>query len=397
MKNTNKAVISNKKTIQVCHSHQQWLNLTENWLYNQVVYLPPNINNAVLCDRRLNSETFSIPYIYSFSEVPKWRYFWDKGLRKLGFRNYLGYFKEIAQKLDVDIIHSHFGPRAWENLSIVKHCDAKHLVTFYGLDVNYLPRQNPEWLDRYQKVFQEIDGVLCEGSYMARCIVKMGCPKEKIRVHHLGVVLDKIPFRPRNWIPGETLNILIVASFREKKGIQFAIKALGEFQHKQDIKITIIGDSSSDVRSQEEKRKILSLIDDYKLTEKVNFLGFQPHDVLMAEAYKNHIFLSPSVTAENGDTEGGAPVSIIEMIASGMPVVSTEHCDIPEVAFNRCRSFLAKERDVDGLVTHLTWLVKNLEQWSEVLLEGRRYIEDEYDAKVQGKRLGNIYIDLLNR
>ncbi len=45
---------------------------------------------------------------------------------------------------------------------------------------------------------------------------------------------------------------------------------------------------------------------------------------------RHHLFLSPSVTAPDGDSEGGAPVSIIEAAATGMPVVSTTHCDIPQ-------------------------------------------------------------------
>jgi len=74
-------------------------------------------------------------------------------------------------------------------------------------------------------------------------------------------------------------------------------------------------------------------------------LGFQPHAILFEEAYKNHIFLSPSVTALDGDTEGGAPVTIIEMAATGMPIISTKHCDIPEVIKDGVTGFLANERD----------------------------------------------------
>ena len=44
--------------------------------------------------------------------------------------------------------------------------------------------------------------------------------------------------------------------------------------------------------------------------------------------------LSRTATRASGDTEGGAPMSIFEAQASGMPVVSTLHADIPEVVLH---------------------------------------------------------------
>ena len=97
----------------------------------------------------------------------------------------------------------------------------------------------------------------------------------------------------------------------------------------------------------------MAMIEKYNLRSKVRLLGYQPFSVMLEEAYGHHIFLSPSVTASDGDTEGGAPVGIIEMTASGMPVISTTHCDIPEVIQNGVTGLLAEERDVEGLIDNV--------------------------------------------
>ena len=47
------------------------------------------------------------------------------------------------------------------------------------------------------------------------------------------------------------------------------------------------------------------------------------------------------------------------MIATGMPIVSTRHCDIPEVVHYGTGDWLVEERDVTGLVERLRWLVDN--------------------------------------
>ena len=111
------------------------------------------------------------------------------------------------------------------------------------------------------------------------------------------------------------LRVLIAGSFREKKGIPYALEALGRLQQEIPLEITIIGDASE--RGEAEKLQILDTIKTHNLWPKTRMLGYQPHAILLEEAYRHHIFLSPSVTASDGDTEGGLPVSIIEMAATG--------------------------------------------------------------------------------
>jgi colanic acid/amylovoran biosynthesis glycosyltransferase len=230
---------------------------------------------------------------------------------------------------------------------------------------------------------------------MARCISELGCPEEKIKVHHLGVSVDEIPFKPRCWRSGEVLRVLIAATFREKKGIPYALQALGRLSENIQLEITLIGDAHTEQRSQQEKRKILQTVEYLGLQQKIRMLGYQPYQVFLEEAYKHHIFLSPSITATDGDTEGGAPISIIEMMASGMPVISTFHCDIPEIVHHRVSGLLAGEGDVEGLVEHLEWFTGHPNEWGKMLEEGRKHVESEYDARNQGRRLAKIYQELI--
>jgi colanic acid/amylovoran biosynthesis glycosyltransferase len=232
---------------------------------------------------------------------------------------------------------------------------------------------------------------------MGECLVKLGCPREKVIVHHLGVKVDTITYQPRTWDSNQPLRILMAASFVEKKGITYGLEALGRLQKEIPLEITIIGDASvsnpknRQSQSQLEKEKILATIEKHQLGDKVRLLGYQPYSVFFREAYQHHIFLSPSVTASDGDTEGGAPVSIIEMAATGMPIVSTTHCDIPEVIKHQITGLLAPERDIDALVEHLRWYINNPTVWLSMLEAGRKHIETEYDSRIQGQKLAQIY------
>jgi colanic acid/amylovoran biosynthesis glycosyltransferase len=377
----------------VLHSAYQWLPITQSWLYNQILYLPASIKSHVACEETCNLEQFPTQNLHSLSQEARWRWVLEKFFRKVEIWRALPFLGRQVKHCQAQLLHSHFGNYGWANLAIAQKYQLKHLVTFYGLDVNQLPQQDSRWRSRYQDMFRQIDRVLCEGPHMAQCIVQLGCPAEKVSVHHLGVDFEKLPFQPREWQVGEPLRILMAASFREKKGLTYALEALGQLNADVTLDITLIGDSGSDIESQQEKQRILEIIGQYNL--KVRLLGYQPHDIFIKEAFQNHLFLSPSVTARDGDTEGGAPVSIIEAAASGMPVISTNHCDIPEVLKPYPVALFAQERNVEDLVRILKWWVGHSKDWQGVLSTTRTYIETEFDAKIQGQKLGAIYRDVM--
>ncbi len=385
--------------IKVIQSSPVWLPQTQTWMYNQTKYLPENIESHIVCDRTENLDQFYLPNIHVIPEKSLLNRYGCSGLKGAKSLARLFWLWIMCWKIKPGIVHSHFGTTGWFDSLVVRLTRAKHVVTFYGLDVNMVPVQDPRWKSRYKALFKSADLFLCEGPHMAQCLINMGCPQDKVKVQHLGVEVKKIPFKPRKWKPGEPLRVLIAASFREKKGIPYAIEALGRLQNEVDLEvdleITIIGDATPAERCLKEKELILNMIEKHQMKHIVRMLGYQPYKVLFEEAYKHHIFLSPSVTAKGGDTEGGAPVTIIEMAASGMPIISTTHCDIPEVIEDGVTGLLAPERDVGGLVSHMRWLLKNPNSWEAVLIAGRKKIKREFNVRAQAERLGMLYRNLL--
>jgi len=381
--------------LRVVHSRPIWLAQTETWLFNQVRYLEPDIEAHVVCSATENLDQFSVENIHCIGKPSLMEEKYESLLQRLGVRDYRGKLFRTIKSLKPNIVHSHFGDEAWRKMELVKRLGVRHVVTFYGYDVNRLPSVEPIWFERYKELFRHVDLVLCEGPHMARCIERLGCDPIKVRVHHLGISVGDIFYRPRQWVPGTALRVLIAASFKEKKGIPYALEALGQLKEEIPLQITVIGDASAEERSQNEKRHIQEVVNRYNLSPCIRFLGYQPHVTLLEEAYTHHVFLSPSVTAVDGDTEGGAPVSIIEMAASGMPIVSSFHCDIPEVIKDGETGLLAGERRVSELREKILWLVHNRDSWRQMLDNGRKHIEDQFDARVQGEVLSRTYRKLV--
>lgn len=360
-----------------------------NWIYTQIKYLQDFVP-IILADDKSKLEGCP-EYPITSIENPIHRSF-IRYLRIIGVRIFPSEVDTVIREQRPKLVHSHFGDRGWYDLPLVEKYHLKQVVTFYGYDLSLLPVKRPIWKNRYKQLFQRADLFLCEGPFMAKSLIDLGCPPEKVQVQSLGIDLEDIAFKPRRIINNGKIKILIVGRFIEKKGIPYALEAVGkikdQFHH---LEVTIIGDSTGTRREEIEKARIFKAIHDHGLEKVTRNLGFQPFDVMIDLAYKHHIFLSPSVRASDGDAEGGVPVTIIEMLASGMPVISTDHCDIPGVVTDGVSGFLAPERDADSLADHLAWIIEHQDKWEEMAQAGRSHIEKNFNAKIQGEKLMEIY------
>jgi len=369
-----------------------YLPITETWIYSQIINLK-RYQPVIYAHKTENLDIYPTENIKSLklkdSLVDPYTFF------NLGWNKLFNFYPYFAYSLRIDkpdLAHAHFGPSGYDLLKLKSMFKFPLITTFYGYDLSMLTHEYPEWKLKYKKLFQQGEHFLVEGPHMKACLVELGCPEEKITVQHLGVDLNRIKFMSRKPEENGKTRVLISGSFREKKGIPYAIEAFGRIRQKNNnLQLTIIGDSRGSRNEEQEKQKILDMIHRYNLEECINMLGYQPYPVFLEELYKHHIFLSPSVHASDGDTEGGAPVSIIEASASGMPVLSTMHCDIPQVVIDGESGFLVPERDVTALAERLEYLVSNPDTWKQMGQKGREHIEKNYDVTKQVEKLEIIY------
>lgn len=385
----------------VLHSVYRYLPLTETWIYGQIKAVS-RFRQAVIAVGREEPERFPIeplvalsdhgllrPFTRSFQALSRVSSLQHKRYDRLlsGFYRYAWPILATTelQAWAPRVIHAHFGDQATRSLGLKAATAAPMVTTFYGYDLA-LARE-PFWRRQYARLFQQGELFLVEGRAMARKLAAIGCPPSKIRVQHLGVDLSRIPFKPR--APESPCRILISASFREKKGIPQALQAYAKVlaEHPGKLKLTVLGDGPL-------RDSIHALARELGLFDSIRWLGYQPHAVFLEEARRHHVFLHPSITASDGDTEGGAPVSILEAQASGLPVIATQHADIPEVTCPDSAE-LVPERDIDALAAALARVALQPQRWAAMGEAGRRHVEAEYDARQQGLRLEALYESLI--
>ena len=377
----------------VAHSVRSYLFRTGSWIYAQISNLK-KYQPLVITTRKRNLNIFPVEKIYSLSDLNGLNRFFQRQYAKLT-NFYYPFFLKVLKENQVLLLHSHFGNRGYFDLALKQRLKIPQVTTFYGHDVSLLP-QEERWRKRFKVFFEQGDLILAEGNYMKKTLLEMGCPDSKVRVQHLGIDCEKIPFIPRKMVDGQKVKILIAGTFREKKGITYALEAFARLVPKyKNIEVTLIGDAGRSQREINYKNEITTIIDSRNIADKVNYLGFLPYPAFIEEAKNNHIFLSPSIHPSDGETEGGAPVALIEMSAYGMPIVSTFHCDIPEVVIDGESGFLVKEKDTNGLAERLEHLITHPELWESMGRTGRKHIEEEFNIVTQAAKLETFYDSLL--
>jgi colanic acid/amylovoran biosynthesis glycosyltransferase len=382
--------------IRVGHYHPVWLPKTMTWLFRQILELEVYCKNSVYTERTENVDLFPFDTLYTFENEPYITRVSNRLRKRMGKSAGLESMMSRITSDKIDLLHSHFGHVGITGTKMANELGIPSIVTFYGMDLFQIPRRYPALGAQYSGMFKQASLILCEGDQMAESVVAMGADRSKVIVHPLGIELDTISHSQHNWKHGEPLKVLISASFRPKKGIPLGLKALAELSKAYHIEITIIGDSGLDQASILEKDAIFKTVKEYELEDITKFLGYKSHSELLEIAQSHHIFLQPSLHAEDGDCEGGVPVSLIELAALGLQVVSTYHCDIPSVIEHGKSGWLAPERNIEELVKVLFEAVENHESWADISLNVRKHIETKYDAKKQALALYDLYSGVLN-
>ena len=377
----------------VAHAVQCYLGLSETFIYSVLRNLQ-DIRPVVVTESTENLDAFPFEPVYTTSSIKRFSWWWlVNGLRyRLGNRDeffeHMMYMRHVIRKQDARVIHAHFGPMGVKMLPIKRQMGIPLVTTFYGYDMSELPRQ-PEWRDAYARLFSEGDLFLVEGPHMRMQLARLGCPEHRIQIQHIGVDIPHLQFRERHLDPGQKAIVLFCGRFTEKKGLIYALQAVVQVvQRHPNLEFRIIGDG-------EDRPSLEQFISEHNLEHTVRLLGFQPHHVFIEQLADAHIFIQPSVTASNGDTEGGAPTVLLEAQACGVPILATRHADIPEVVRDGESGILVPERDADALAEQLFALLEHSGGWPQMGQRGRQHIETEHDIRTLAADLEQRYDRLI--
>lgn len=343
--------------------------------------------NIEQCDKGLiyikpfNSNVF-LRCLIGFSKRPvSSSYLLSLRLRKKVHMQTLTAYLQLKEEPDIMI--THFGNNYPISTQLKKYIlkDAINIVVFHGHDVTSYIEKNG-W-NKYRKVEDYIDYAICVNKHFAESI-KQNTNIKNVKCLYLGTDLPEVVRVDHNQ---NEVQILFVGRLVEKKGLVYLLLACKLLMDRGfDFKLHIVGDGPL-------KNDIQSEIMASGIDENTVLYGAKDHNFIMDLMAKCDIFVLPSITAENKDSEG-LPVVLMEAMNAGMIVVSTYHSGIPELVKDGENGFLIREGDFIEL-SRLIRLASEMSdnEKSKMIMAAKELVRMQHDKTIQVNKL----IDLVQK
>ncbi len=296
---------------------------------------------------------------------------------KLYYIKTLRFLRSYIKENNISHVHVHFANLGYLYLGL-KSRDLRYAVSFYGYDYESLSYENNKWTKAYKSLFSEADLFFCEGEHGAQRLIHLGCDKEKVRVQKLGVRKEHIQFLKRKK-KKNSLKLIQIASFAEKKGQIHSVNAIKNIcKECPNISLSFYGN----IRDSAYYRTVIDLIAQHGLEEHILGHDYLDYTKLHETLANFDVFIHPSCYAHNRDCEGGAPTILLDAQATGMPIISTMHCDIPNTVLHGKTGLLSEEKNLDQLSEHIKQFYKmDEEEYNAFSYSATAYIEENYDIQ----------------
>lgn len=207
-------------------------------------------------------------------------------------------------------------------------------------------------------------------------------PRSRIHVVPNGV--DTAIFHPRERAEtraalglGPEPIVLALGRLNREKGHHTALAALAELDP--PARLVIVGDG-------EDRGRLEKLAGSLGVADRVTFAGGQPPDTVARYLAASDAFVFPT------ERDEGAPMVLVEAMASGVPVVATNIEQIAEVVDRDGENgFLVRTADVAGTVAALRTIISDPERGRVVGERGRERVLADYTLERMIERCVEVY------
>jgi glycosyltransferase involved in cell wall biosynthesis len=301
---------------------------------------------------------------------------------RLSFFQIKNRFREILRKFKPDIVHTH---RLKENiLGYLSSRNAGRVIplvcTQHGLDEPQLrlkwklmSRANLYILSRY---FSSI--VAVSEDMRVNLLEKYRFPKEKLVVIHNGTeIQDRIRLDRGN----HPFTIGSAGRFFPVKDYPFFVEVAAEVnRYAKDVRFELAGEGP-------EFERITERIQRYGLQDVFRLKGFMEN---MSEFYNGlDLYINTSI-------HEGLPMSVLEAMSHGLPVVASKEGGIKEVVGDGLHGFLIEGRDPERFAQKCLAIYRDRTLRQSMGTASREKIAMEYSKKTMAGKYFELYAKILS-
>ena len=285
----------------------------------------------------------------------------------------------------IDIVHIHFSGKMsfyrklvifvyvrLRQIKVIVHLHSGGFKSFYNTGPWYRKK-----LIKY--MFDHSDAVFVLSSGWSEFV---GSLTENRSIHIISNGASVVKFNPnRKKEESQDVLILFMGKLSVNKGIYDLIEAFQRL-NKDFIDARLVLGGSGDTN------KIKALIEKKGIGNRVDVLGW------VSGKRKNDIYENADIFVLPSYFEG-LPGSMLEAMAAGTAIVSTNVGAIPEIVKEGWNGYLIESGDIEALYVRLLILCRNKNLRYKMGRESRRIIEEKYDINKIVEELVTAYREIL--
>ncbi len=200
-----------------------------------------------------------------------------------------------------------------------------------------------------------------------------GLPREQAPIAYNGVDLSRC-LPKETYGVGDTFRILHIGRFNEQKNHELLLRVFEKLSREDErLRLELIGDGTLRPRMEQ-------FADDLGIREKVSFLGSQEN--VYPYLQKADLFLLPSKYE-------GMPMTLIEAMGTGVPIVATAVGGVPDMLQNNKEGFTVPCEE-EAVAEACGKLIRD-QALREQFGQAAKQAADRFSAQTMGRRYLEIY------
>ena len=290
------------------------------------------------------------------------------------------YIANLAKRFQVGHLHAHFATRPASVAFLTSMVtDIPYSFSAHAMDIfkNHLN------LNSLRKKIRKARFVVTVSNYNQTYLSKIAGREvgNIVRIYN-GIKLDH--FAPDGPTGRQTFTFLCVARLVEKKGHRILIEACNILRNKGlGFECRLVGKGK--LRS-----PIHKFIKEKKLGDYVKLLGPHSQNEVITRYHEAHAYVLPCIVGPDGNRDG-LPVSIVEALASGLPVITTPMTGNTEVVNDGHNGLLVPGNDAEALAVAMQKLIRDKELYQHLKKNSTASVKSDFDIHNTIKALRDLF------
>lgn len=288
------------------------------------------------------------------------------------------YIFTLLTNYNIKIVHIHsasYGSFLRKSfvLKIAKLFGKKAIFHIHGAEFDLFYQKFPDFFKKYiTNILNNADTLIVLSKQWREKISKISSNKN-VKILYNPTVIKEL-----NHVPSDTARFLFMGRIEKRKGVYEIIES-GKYV-KDNVIINLYGDGNT--------TEFERIIKENNLEDKIKIKGWISGDKKDEIYYTSDALLLPSFNE-------GLPMSILEAMAYGLPVISTPVGGISEAVEDGLNGFLVSPGNAGALAEKINLLANDKALREKMGMESYRLAKEKFDINVIIKQLREIYDELL--